>query len=201
MKYEEPKIKPIVIAIAHEFGLNPIQVAAFVKRKFPQVLNKERCANCGASMAIYTFHLDALDGLLLIGMGKIVAENVKKGMSLEEANKVHVQSTLNRYYSVASRTTQCARLGLIQKVLTKEETHDQTAGWSITKRGFYFLNNLPVPENVDSFRNEVVGTGKEMITLSEIHKKADVEYYNEFTHHKRDWVDVSGYATGKQPLM
>lgn len=201
MKYQEPKIRPIILAICKQFNLSEKDVVAFVKEQYPELTNKEACANCGASMAIYTFSLDTITALLLVGMGKIVADRINKHAPFTEANMVHLQTCLNKYYSVPSRSTQASKLGLIAKVLNEDGSHNNEAGWLITKRGFAFLRGDSVPRTVTSFRNEIVDRGEETTTLSEVHKEADVEYYNEFTYHKRDWVDIAGYTDGKQPII
>lgn len=130
-------------------------------------LDEKECANCGASMREYVYTLDCLDALLILGMGKIVKKNLGEGMSFENANRVHLQSELNQYYSVPSRSTQCSKLGLITKVKTFDGKHDTGAGWLITKRGFALLRGEPVPKHVAVWRNAIQERFADVITISE----------------------------------
>lgn len=118
-------------------------------------------------MAQYVFTLDVLDALLLMGMGKIVRSR-SRTMPFTDANKVHVQSQLNDYYSVASRTTQCSKLGLIAKVLHPDGSHNQKEGWLITRRGFQFLAGKPVPRKVQTFRNRIIERFEETTTFEQV---------------------------------
>ena len=165
--YRRPRIGEFVHFLCEEYKLNTSEVYDKLVERFPELLNKERCSNCNASMSEYQFTLDTLDALLLLGMGKIVGKRALT-MPFHEANKVHLQTSLNKYYSVPSRSTQCSKLGLIAKVLRKNGTHDQKAGWLITRRGFAFLAGHPVPKRVQTFRNQITERFEETTTFQEI---------------------------------
>lgn len=203
-QFKKPRLGQFVKFICDEYSLHEDDVAAKLLAQFPELLNKEKCANCGASMAMYIYTLDILDALLLFGMGRIVSERSKK-MPFTEANQVHLQTQLNRYYSVPSRSTQCSKLGLIAKVKRKDGTHDQKAGWLITRRGFEFLAGKPVPKKVQSFRNEITERFEETTTLEEVMSKqtAREEEIEELSKHSKynfneleTWA-ISGFAQGK----
>lgn len=167
--YSKPRMGEILKFVAEKYNILPEALAYEVLQKFPELENKERCANCNASMSVYQYTLDALDALLLLGMGKIVGQKAKEVTLLRDANRVYIQQSLNKYYSVASRTTQCRYFGLIAKVLHKDGSHNKKAGWCITKRGFEFLAGKPVPRRVNVFRNKIVERFEEdTITIQEI---------------------------------
>lgn len=195
--YHRPRIGQFLKAICEQYSLDEDQVLAFVSSSFPELHDKTTCANCGASMAQYVFTLDVLDALLLMGMGKIVRERAKT-MPFSEANKVHVQKELNQYYSVASRTTQCSKLGLITKVLHPDGSHNQKAGWLITRRGFQFLAGKPVPRRVQTFRNKITERFDETTTFDQVltdTSSNDERVLNELTTHgKYQFNDLETWA-------
>ena len=163
--YKRPKLSEYINWICNEFGLDYGEVATALVKRFPELINKERCSNCGSSMVEYIYHIDSLNALLVYGMGKIVMNRVKDGKTLDEANRVHIQTELNSYYSVPSRSSQCAYLGLIEKVRTDDGTHDQKAGWKITEKGFRFLAQEPVGESVRVWDKKVVEEYDVTITI------------------------------------
>lgn len=202
--YKKPKIGQFVGFMCEKYNLDTETVVADLKLNFPALFKKEECANCGASMAEYVYTLDLLDALLLFGMGRIVDERCKKGMAFTDANKVHLQTTLNTYYSVPSRSTQCSKLGLVAKVLRKDGSHDQKAGWCITRRGFEFLAGKPVPRQVQVFRNEITERFDELTTFAEIMKKgehkvggSEFNSYQKYNFGELETWAVVGFAQGK----
>lgn len=190
-KLQKQKFGDMCDVIAEHFGLNNQEVKRVVAEHFPEVKNKAKCANCDANMAIYEFKIDSLDALLIYGMGQQVRRNLDDGLDFTEANQVHVQSKLNQYYSVASRTTQCRQLGLIAKVKNEDGSHNRKAGWLITKRGFEFLKNKPTPYLVTSFRNKIVDRSEKTITI----KEALADRTTNYDEH--DWVNIDSYRQGK----
>lgn len=202
-QYKPPQIGKFVSAVCDEYKLNTDEVAKFLLKKFPELSNKAKCANCNASMSQYEHSIDSIDALLLLGMGKIVGQRAKT-MPFTKANAVHVQSELNRYYSVASRTSWCSKLGLITKVKHKDGSHDQKAGWLITRRGFEFLAGKPVPRKVMTFRNEIVERFEGTITFGEILKGvtrtpegAELSKHGEYKFDKLEAWAIVGFAQGK----
>lgn len=204
--YKKGQIGMFVSAICEEYKLEPATVAEFLLKKFPELKKKEKCVNCEANMAIYEYKIDELDALLIFGMGKIVGNNLKKGLSFTEANKVHLQTSLNTYYSVPSRSTQCSKLGLIAKVMRKsgkdkngktQYVHDTKAGWCLTDRGFAFLAGKPVPYKVQSFRNKITERFEETITIGDIAKAhSELGTYTSYPFDQLENYSVSGFAQG-----
>lgn len=201
-QFKTPQLSVMVGAICQEYKLEPSIVVPFLFEHFPELKDKSKCSNCGASMALYEHSIDSIDALLLLGMGKIVSERAKK-MPFTEANAVHVQSQLNTYYSVSSRTSWCSKLGLIAKIKRKDGTHDQKAGWCITKRGFEFLAGKPVPSKVVTFRNGIVERFEETITFGDIATKSndftrsrELSTHKEHNFNKLETWAVVGFAQG-----
>jgi len=199
--YNNGHIGQMVSVICDKYSLNHNEVADLLLKNFPELKNKTKCANCEASMAKYIFIIDTFDALLLLGMGKIVDRKKRSGSTFNISNRVHVQSELNQYYSVASRTSKCSKLGLIAKIRDKDGLHDRREGWCITKRGFDFLANRPVPRKVESFRNTITERFEEMITISELTNNNTVEgkelsTYKNYNFDELQTWSVSGYAQG-----
>lgn len=202
-------MKDLVGYICSRYNLNYEDVVRDLQVGLPDFFNEKECSNCGGSMKIYTYTLDCLDALLVYGMGKIVRKKLGQGMTLNEANRIHLQSALNTYYSVPSRSTQCSKLGLIAKVLNKNGSHDQKAGWCITTRGFQFLANKEVPKFITVFQNKIVDHHTEVTTIGQAfqeHKdllakrkpdsKRKSDYSSEVnTYNPSEWFDVAGFTS------
>lgn len=195
-QYRPGKIGAMVHYIADLHGLDEKYLRAQLVAKFPELKNQEECANCKASMAEYIFSVSSLDALLLLEMGRSVDQRLKKGMSFTEANKVHISTAIKGTNS--SRQTISSKLGLITKVKDKEGNHDRKAGWLITKRGFEFLANKPVPKQVQVFRNEIIERFDKYTTLDEVMSRQ--------LNYKKEYADcnfvelqafsVAGFAQG-----
>lgn len=208
-------IENMLIYVINRFRLTDSAVDQFMvdfHQQFPETGDPKKCPNCSASMAEYIYTLDALDCLLILGMGNVVKTRLKLGMPFTEANQVHLQKELNHYYSVPSRSTQCSKLGLIAKMKTKGGRHDRSKGWCITSRGFDFLAGRPVPKKVRIWRRKIEEHMAETITLPEareIHrdlisrkiaagKAPKGDYRREFeSHNPAEWVEIAGYHEGK----
>lgn len=200
-QYKKPHIGEIIKGLCVEFKLEEAPVLDFLKKQYPELLQKEKCANCGASMAMYEHQLDHVDALLLLAMGKIVGKRAKTFM-FTEANQVHIRE-LTTSYSVKLRMSWCSKLGLIAKIRHKDGSHNRRAGWCITKRGFEFLAGKPVPKKVQTFRNQITERFEEMITMAEImKKKMDRSHLDELKTHGNYAFDkleawaVAGFAQG-----
>lgn len=202
-QYKKGQIGKFVGAVCTQYKLDPNEVTEFLLFTFPELKNKKQCANCKANMAIYEHRIDSIDVLLLVGMGKIVGDRLKSGIPFTDANKVHIQSELNKYYSVASRSSWCAKLGLITKVLKKDGTQDQKAGWLITKRGFEFLAGKSVPAKVQTFRNRITERFEEMTTIWSIKvdqnspEGREILKSKEYPFEKLEFYSIQGFQQPK----
>lgn len=164
-QYKSGKIGSIVHYISEKWGLDEKEVRANLVINFPELKDHTHCANCGESMAIYTYSVTYLDVKLLCAMANIVNRRMDSGMTFTEANKVHLQSEINDY-TLISRQTITSKLGLIAKVI-KDKVHDRKAGWVITKRGYDFLHGIPVPRMVNVFHNSIHEYFDQLITMKE----------------------------------
>ncbi len=186
-QYRGGQIRKFTDAICYKYKLDHKEVSAFLVKQFPELKKKEKCANCGASMALYEHKMDYLDALLLIGMGKIISSRLQSNIPFRRANQIHLQTTLKAYYSVPSRSTWCSKLGLITKVKHRNGRHDQKAGWLVTKRGFEFLAGKPVPARVQTFRNGITERFDDMITIGEV----------KYDPYSREGIELSNYKEYK----
>lgn len=202
----------LLATIAQEYRIDIDKLEDFIYTRFPEMKNTEKCANCGASMNQYIHSVDCIDALLVYGMAKIIREKIKKGFDFTTANAVHVQDTLGTYYSVASRTSWCAKLGLIAKVKNEDGKHDTAKGWLITKRGWDFLRGEAIPGKVQTFRKQITCRFDDMITIDQAFSKhvdtvktaqakkkiPKSDYTEEInTYNKSDWFEYGPVVEGK----
>lgn len=168
--YRAPRFAPMVRALATRYGFDFAEAADLLKAQFPALQNKARCANCGAGMCEYEYQHDAVSAALLVAMARIVRHRLATGVAFSDANRVHVQTEVNRAagYTVASATTRASYLGLVAKVRRRgTRTHDRKAGWLVTARGWRFLRGEPVPASVRVFRGEITARPEGTSTLAD----------------------------------
>lgn len=165
-----PKLWEYLVAL-HAEKPEAFNSAGYLKAHVQQVWkalgDPDHCANCGESMTEYIHKLDFFNALLLKEMGDVVKARLHQGVSLSEANAVHVVSQ-DLHDCVRHRTTQCRTLGLIAKVKNDNDTHDREKGWLITKRGFAALRGEKVPAEVTVFRNHIEERDDKLTTLDEV---------------------------------
>lgn len=170
--YRKPHIGMFMAAICEKYKIDPAELKSFLFHNFPELKNKEKCANCEASMREYPCTLTYFVGELLCEMAQIVHNRLEK-FQFTEANQVH-RKEITKGYTIASQFTISAKLGLVAKIMTKNEAgdavHDMEKGWCITSRGFEFLAGKPVPAKVMVFRNRIQERFDEMITMAEVYK-------------------------------
>jgi hypothetical protein len=179
-QYQSGKIGSIVHYISEKWGLDEKEIRANLSVNFPELKDHTHCANCGESMAIYTYSVTYLDVKLLCAMANIVNRRMNNGITFTEANKIHLQTEIDNY-TLISRQTITSKLGLIAKVI-KDKVHDRKAGWVITKRGYDFLHGVAVPKMVNVFHNSIQEHFNQLITmketLSSINNKSEVSELN-----------------------
>lgn len=216
--YHPTKIKPLIQIIARivkenpEYADDPEQIVIELNRRIPGFSKKERCINCGASMAEYIFEFDVLDALLLLAMGSSVKYRTEDcepedRLPFTEANKLRIQALPYISYAVKSRTTQCSKLGLIAKYRGKNGR--QIPGtWVITKRGFQALRGERVPKAVRVFRGQILEREEEFTTIAEIFRTYGAKTREKISRGKKikndhreetdrynheDWYHIAGY--------
>lgn len=168
-EYAKGEIGKMVSVLAQEYGFDVHEAANMLKREFPALCKKDRCANCGSSMKMTEYKVDVLDARLLIEMGNIVRDRVASQWPFTLANKIKVQEIKTLTLAERCRTSQCRFLGLIAKVRdAKTGAHDQEAGWLITERGFAFLRNEEVPLRVLTWHNEIQDRFPERTTIAKV---------------------------------
>lgn len=181
--YRKPHIGVFVSAICEQYKLDSKEVAAFLVHNFPELKNREKCANCDASMREYPCVLTYSTAELLSEMAQIVRIRLQETNIFTEANQVH-RREINSGYTIASQFTIASKLGLIAKIMTQNEqgknVHDTLKGWCITSCGFDFLSGKPVPEKVMVFRRKIQECFGEMITMEQIYKGDNKKYEKVF---------------------
>lgn len=172
-EYDAGKIKklwPFLVEL-HKNRPGVFENAEILRRNvavpWPALDQPKHCPNCGGSMEIYIVRIDYHKAQLLLSMGEIVLKRLNDGIPFTEANAVHVVS-MNATDSIRHSTTQARTLGLIAKISTADGKHDRKKGWLITRRGFQFLANKPVPASVQVFHNKIEERTDDTTTLSEI---------------------------------
>lgn len=159
--------------MCEKYKIDPIEAKAFLFSNFPELKDKERCANCKASMREYPCSMTYFASELICEMAGLVNEKVQKAIPFTEANQVH-RNQITSGYTIASQFTIAAKLGLVAKIMIRndegEMVHDLSKGWCITGRGFDYLAGKPVPAKVMVFRNEIQERFDERITMADIYK-------------------------------
>lgn len=176
---------------------NPETLRYVVAQRWKSLQDKSHCPNCKSSMQEYEVKIDFLNALLIIAMGKVVSARLNTGMSLSEANEIHVVS-LPSPDSVRHRTANCRTLGLIAKVLGPKGQHDRRKGWALTKRGFAALRGEMVPAKVSVFRNTIEERFEDRTTLMEVieqYKGRNKELYT--GHGVDEWVTLGKLHEGE----
>lgn len=133
--------------------------------------DEKHCVACGAGMNAYVSHVDYTNAVAMLKLGKVVRDRIAKGTPFTDANKIHLQSAEGLTATQIDRRTHLKYLGLIAKV--KVEGKHKDALWAITRRGFQFLRNEPIPDHVVFWRKEVIEVSEDTTTLSEVLKAKD----------------------------
>ena len=161
-------IETIAEGMAKHYGHGPgvweQSIRHMLEKKYGDISEKKKCLSCNANIGIDTFHVDYTDSVTMIEVGKKVQENLAKGMPFTEANRVHI-SSMNDVLTGTQidRKTQLKYLGLLAKY--KVDGKHKEAKWVITKRGFKFLRNEPVPAHVTVYRKKIIKRHDELTTM------------------------------------
>lgn len=170
--YRKPRIGVFVAAICDQYKLEPKEVAAFLFHNFPELKNKEKCANCETSMREYPCVMTIVTAELLREMASIVRIRLQETNNFTEANQVH-RRQIKSGYTIASQFTIASKLGLVAKMMKADDegkqVHDKQKGWCITARGFEFLSGKPVPSKVMVFRKVIQERFDELVTIHELY--------------------------------
>lgn len=169
-EYHQSKIGSLAQVIVGAIKRNPAVIdnidllKATVYAAMPELKDRSKCANCGASMKEYVYTFDAWDAILLMRMGDVMKEQLHKS-DFTKANTVRVPD-LNVSHAVKCRTTQMSKLGLIAQL--RGTNGKRVPGmWVITRRGFEALAGKPVPKMVKVWRKKIEERFEETITIKE----------------------------------
>ena len=172
IQYHNGKLGSLVKLTVSLIKANPAliddfeQLRANLFASMPELQNKERCANCEASMREYIYTFDTWDALLLLSMAIEVRKWQQDGRTFNEANQVRVPE-LNVPHSVKCRTTKASKLGLVAPVMYKGRKDRIPGVWLITSRGWAALRGERVPKKVKVWRKTIEERFDQTITIQE----------------------------------
>ncbi len=205
-EYLPSKIRPVVQIVARMVQNDPTladdqdRLWATVRHNIPDLQDVSKCM-CGRSMKVSLYEADLHDALLILAMARVVRENVRKGMSFTEANKVHIP-TLQATQATLKRQTKCDYLGLIKQ----QKNWSGTGFWCLTRWAWQALRGDPIPKAVKYWEGQLLGRSKAMTTLGEMfenhkelvrlalakHKAVKADYRAKFEDYDRsEWVDFA----------
>lgn len=180
VEYHASKLGSLVQVVVSLIRANPRMMDDFDLLKshlfmqMPELRDRSKCANCGASMREYVFILDVWDAILLKRMAEDIRHKVRKGIPFTEANQVRIPE-LDAPHSVRCRTTKASKLGLVAKVKSKSTGRFIPGTWLITKRGWEALRGDAVPQKVKVWRGAIEERYDATVTLSQV-MQAHAEY-------------------------
>ena len=170
----------------------------------PELKDKEHCANCGRGMKIQIYKADLHAALFLLAMARVVRQNLNKGMSFTDANKVHVP-TLSVTNAVSKHITHCDYLGLVKQGPELRGT----GYWSITTWGWKALRGERIPAYAKYWSGKLIGRAEdETVTLSQMFKvhrdlvnraiamrrKVRSDHRDKFSdYNPAEWSEIAGY--------
>lgn len=150
---------------AESFDKNLTEIWLLLKAKYPDLANKEICANCTASMLADWYTIDIIDTKLMLKLRDVVYDRLERGMDFPTANRLKVVKLPNLSDTERHRTTKLRFLGQLAKVL---ENGKHKGEWLITNRGFAYLRNEDVLSRVKSFRNRITERTEETTRISKV---------------------------------
>lgn len=170
-EYHSGKIGSLVKVIVSSIKNNPAALddiellRAMVHGAIPELRDRSKCANCGASMKEYVFTFDSLGAILLLRMGAVVRDRLQNGMDFTKANQVRIPE-LDASHAVKCRTTQASKLGLIAQLRGKNKRR-VPGTWVVTRRGWDALAGKSVPKMVKVWRKHIEEHYDDVTTLGE----------------------------------
>lgn len=181
-EYKMGEISRYTGAIAQQYGLDRVQMNAFLIINFPELKDKEHCANCHASMKMFWHNITpGLVGCLIKAI-----EYVKKN-----GNHFNLQKDLNLSKTEYNNFQKLRFHGLIA------HSGDKVGYWLITKRGGAFLRNeVAIPAGVKTFRNRVEGHTEEMVRISDF-KNQYPTFQTEFAYEFKKQEEIVGFSKAK----
>lgn len=165
--YETMKEK--VVAILQRLTLSPVvdrgQVASEIIEAISEPDENGKCLLCQANVVKYKSTINVVMTKALIKISRAVAIKAQH-KPFTEANNIYVSRIPKDIELTHAEKTNLnfVRLhGLIAKVV--EDGKVQRGRWLITKRGWAYLRGEAVPATLTHFRNHVISTEPETITL------------------------------------
>lgn len=155
-EYQRPKISRFVVAMCEQYGLDYKEVKAFLFHNFPELQNKEICANCGESMKSYwqTVHSgivgDLIQAIDFVKKNNRNSFHLAKDLNLSKAEYANFQKL--RYHALVA----------------KDKDAKEKGCWLITKRGGQFLRGeISIHKRVHTYRNRIIGYSDDMVHINQ----------------------------------
>jgi hypothetical protein len=174
MKQTENTINPELIKtiqdvldIEHD-SPNYVLAEAIAEKLFN--LEDGKCPVCHAKISKYKSQMNIVQSKALIKISKGVILKAQT-RTFQEANDIfvsHLPNHLELTHSERSNLSKLRLHGLIAKV--KEDGQVQAGRWLVTKRGWEYLKGQAVPAYIYHFRNKVINSSEETITIGEAMK-------------------------------
>lgn len=164
---------------------------AIMYKALPELADKEHCPNCKASMAMYKRQVHYQNAGLVVYMAEIVRHNLTKGMTLNQANRVHVNAEERIPHNMRCVAGNTSDLGLITEVKDSDK-----AEWLITRRGFAALRGEPIPKWVIMFRGEIQERSEETTTFTEVMKNRKRRDSTEDLFDPKKYYEIENFAQG-----
>lgn len=205
-EYYKGNILGFTAFIAHAFKLDINLLRYQLQKQFPALADKSRCPHCNANMEmkVYTANLNV--ALLLLAMAAQVRENIRKGMSFTEANRVHVPTL-----AVSDATRHAVTMASYVNLVKQPPQWAQSGHWVITNWGYKALRGEKIPKKAKYFRGELIERSEEMTDLPTMFKthrekveaaiargkavasdyRADLRSYDPI-----EWTEYGGQAVG-----
>ena len=168
-EYYPTKVRPLVQMVARMVQKNPALADnpdvlwAHVQASAEEFRDPSKCEGCARSMKVSIYEADLLDALLILKMARKVREQMQKGVSFTEANKVHIP-TLGASQGILKRQTKCDYLGLIKQ----NENWRYTGYWCLTTWAWKALRGAEIPKAVKYWEGHILGRSRAQTTLKQM---------------------------------
>jgi len=197
-------VETVVLAVKQypEMLEDTTKLHTLLKEKVERYGDPKCCFNCRRSMKITGYVADVLDAVLILKMAEVVRDNVGKGMTFTQANKVHIPS-LKVTNAIVKRQTKCDYLGLIKQ----PPELARTGYWVLTSWAWRALQGHPIPRVANYWDGRLISRSEEQVTLSgmfsthvdlvrkaiALRKNVRSDYVIDVKdYHPQDWANFSG---------
>lgn len=137
--------------------------AAKALEKEANDLNDGNCTHCHQTIKIYRYGISRSMVIVLKAMAKATEPNTGRAIDVDELKLKHSQRT---------QLTKMRFHGLVAKV-KEGDGHQIPRHWLITRKGWQFLGNEPIPAKVLVYNNQVLGHDGGTTEIKRVDGEAD----------------------------